>query len=415
MEGENLREGDTSVEGGGERESSEGGRGGEEMDMTEVIIEGKPLENPESKVIESVDRGWSQKRGDHIKTKPNGRSLGTLLDVVSIMSHLTVFSVLGILIRSGLESLLGPQIGHVTDHNGALFVDLPANMVGSFIAGWTHIVVKDRISSFSSPLAVGLSTGLCGSITTFASWNQRMLSILGQGLWLRAISGYLVGLELCYMSLLVGIDSARGCIILFDRYKESYEKLGKPFPLSFLPGHKDREWRSLLVVFSTSVILFFGGAAGTAADTQCLKRRRVWLALLSGPFGSWIRWFFSQYNGGGIGAKQRFSWVPLGTLGVNLVASMVEASLSTLNVAVDTMASSLIVGGMQLGLLGCMSTVSTLMVEIYNLYRGNSDRWRAYVYPLLTVVLTCVSGILIYNVPVWVFSFERNYNHLDHC
>jgi len=56
---------------------------------------------------------------------------------------------------------------------------------------------KKDIAVYSQPLAIGLSTGLCGSITTYASWNQRMAAILAYGLVVRALFGYILGEQSC--------------------------------------------------------------------------------------------------------------------------------------------------------------------------------------------------------------------------
>ena len=66
---------------------------------------------------------------------------------------------------------------------------------GSFLMGIVGFTSKKDIAAYSQPLAIGLSTGLCGSITTFGSWNQRMMAILAYGLVLRALFGYVLGMH----------------------------------------------------------------------------------------------------------------------------------------------------------------------------------------------------------------------------
>ena len=65
--------------------------------------------------------------------------------------------------------------------------------VGCFLMAFVGIAWKPHISSFSEHLALGLSTGLCGCLTTFASWNQRMLAIEASGMWADGIAGFFVG------------------------------------------------------------------------------------------------------------------------------------------------------------------------------------------------------------------------------
>ncbi len=65
--------------------------------------------------------------------------------------------------------------------------------VGSFFMGWVGVVFKKDIATFSELLAIGLSTGLMGSITTYAGWSQQMVVIITNGYWLRALFGLLLG------------------------------------------------------------------------------------------------------------------------------------------------------------------------------------------------------------------------------
>jgi CrcB protein len=65
--------------------------------------------------------------------------------------------------------------------------------LGSFFMGWVGVVFKKDIAMYSEHLAVGLSTGLMGSITTFASMMQRNLAIIVTGRWLTGLFGLLLG------------------------------------------------------------------------------------------------------------------------------------------------------------------------------------------------------------------------------
>lgn len=61
--------------------------------------------------------------------------------------------------------------------------------------GWVGVALKKHVVHFNDPLAVGLSTGLCGSLTTFAAWNQMVLQMVDRGLWVRGLSTYFFGTE----------------------------------------------------------------------------------------------------------------------------------------------------------------------------------------------------------------------------
>ena len=59
--------------------------------------------------------------------------------------------------------------------------------------GWWGVVFKGDISGISDYLAIGLTTGYLGSLTTFSGWNQKMLDLSVDGRWLFAIFGFLIG------------------------------------------------------------------------------------------------------------------------------------------------------------------------------------------------------------------------------
>lgn len=58
--------------------------------------------------------------------------------------------------------------------------------------GWVGVVLKKDIMAFSDPLVIGLSTGLMGSITTYASWNQALIFLITEGLWVRSVMGLII-------------------------------------------------------------------------------------------------------------------------------------------------------------------------------------------------------------------------------
>lgn len=65
--------------------------------------------------------------------------------------------------------------------------------VGSFLMGWFGVVFKADIMKVSDQLAIGLSTGFLGSLTTFSGWNQKMLDLSVNGEWIFAVLGVVIG------------------------------------------------------------------------------------------------------------------------------------------------------------------------------------------------------------------------------
>lgn len=81
------------------------------------------------------------------------------------------------------------------------------NQVGSFLMGWLGIVFKGNISHVSEHLAIGLTTGYLGSLTTFSGWNQKMLDLAIDGKWVHAFCGFFIGNLVTSMLLFISVSS----------------------------------------------------------------------------------------------------------------------------------------------------------------------------------------------------------------
>lgn len=156
-----------------------------------------------------------------------------------ILLQLSLFSELGVLTRvyldrlfnDGCDSGWGLCLTSVGGHDktyGAYFTDLPANMLGCFVMGLlstaTVLGLKSKkpiaLLPASHPwqdnkeLLVGLRTGFCGSLTTFASWEFSLIQLLigvkggGGGQWQQWLWGWIVGFELAFASHLIGEHTA---------------------------------------------------------------------------------------------------------------------------------------------------------------------------------------------------------------
>ncbi|VEU35379.1 unnamed protein product [Pseudo-nitzschia multistriata] len=116
--------------------------------------------------------------------------------------------------------------GTTESTGGAFFVDLPTNVIGCFLMGLLvsgdgesiavnlPVAALGRTCFFQNWVVthVGLRTGFCGSLTTFASWNTQMVKMvvgnkgtaLGYSQWVSALWGYIVGLYAALQSYQFG-------------------------------------------------------------------------------------------------------------------------------------------------------------------------------------------------------------------
>uniref|UniRef100_A0A6T9ZMC4 Fluoride ion transporter CrcB n=1 Tax=Pseudo-nitzschia delicatissima TaxID=44447 RepID=A0A6T9ZMC4_9STRA len=168
---------------------------------------------------------------------------------VQLMISLALFSYLGQFSRYFIEHIFGkachkPETvgwdpiwsmctsspGTTESTGGAFFTDLPTNIIGCFLMGL--LVSGDGESiSVNLPMAglprhhffqnwvvthVGLRTGFCGALTTFASWNTQMVVMicggratdLGYSQWMSAIWGYVLGFYASLQSYQFGVAVA---------------------------------------------------------------------------------------------------------------------------------------------------------------------------------------------------------------
>lgn len=341
------------------------------------------------------------------KKPENKEELPWLMDYSSHLIHLAVFGILGVLTRYSLQKLFGPGVLGLTSDGTVLYLDLPSNMVGSFLMGWLGIVFKGDISRVSEHLAVGLTTGYLGSLTTLSGWNQKMLDLSVQGKWAFVVFGYPLGFILADFSISSGVSTAK----VFQGFLKTQRVLPLNDHSSAECSWKlDKFWRqfavTVVLLLTLGLLWAISGALERREFDSGSSGAQLWLACIVGPFGVWIRWFLARrLNGRGLGKSGMLKWIPFGTLTANVSAVCVMAALATLKEAVNTKTCNTVATAIQFGLLGCLSTVSTFIAEVH-LLRQSKHPWRGNVYALVTLVASFGLGTLIYSVPVWT----RGYN-----
>ncbi|KAF7816890.1 fluoride export protein 2-like [Senna tora] len=329
------------------------------------------------------------------KQEPAGEALlPQFLDYASCLVHLAVFGILGVLTRYLLQKLFGPGVAGVTSDQTILYLDLPSNMVGSFLMGWFGVVFKGDISHVSEHLAIAITTGYLGSLTTFSGWNQKMLDLSVSGHWLFSALGFLIGMFLVAFSIIFGVETAKGF-----RWVLNVSSISQKWPIKWKVNSRKRQ----LGVMSVALVILgsLWGVSGALVKTKFKhggNAAQLWLACLVGPIGVWIRWFLARLNGRGLGKAGLMKWVPFGTLMANVSAACTMAALASVNKAVNTRNCDTVVAGLQFGVMGCLSTVSTFAAE-FNAMRESKHPWRAYAYALITICVSFSLGILIYCVP----------------
>eukprot|EP00588_Corethron_pennatum_P009356 CAMPEP_0194276290 /NCGR_PEP_ID=MMETSP0169-20130528/8912_1 /TAXON_ID=218684 /ORGANISM="Corethron pennatum, Strain L29A3" /LENGTH=280 /DNA_ID=CAMNT_0039019977 /DNA_START=278 /DNA_END=1117 /DNA_ORIENTATION=+ len=161
----------------------------------------------------------------------------------------------------------------VTSGGSALFLDLPANIVGSFLMGLflgstkldramidvpVPILPRSNRIQFRPDIQIGIRTGLCGSLTTFSGWNTQMvLLMVGANRDLRiydAIFGYIIGLSAAMSSFVAGKHLAMAvfCWVNGDGMSKEMEEMAANPAMSIVVNQQlcDFERRFMLDILT---------------------------------------------------------------------------------------------------------------------------------------------------------------------
>ncbi|CAN6311837.1 unnamed protein product [Urochloa humidicola] len=339
-------------------------------------------------------------------TKVEPYKLSLRLDYAAYMIHLAVFGFFGVFTRYGLQKLFGPDCLALTSDQSPLYSDLPSNMLGSFLMGWFGIIFKTDIRQISDHLIVGITTGYMGSLTTFSGWNQKMVALSSKGHWVYAIAGIVLGMFIVNESITVGAETGERLRSLIMKYIRERSSIGHKYEWE----HWRVDTRTKQSVLLSAMMILMSLLWVLSIVLAVVKVRShadgavLWMGCSVAPPGVWLRWYLARLNGQGIGKQQSFKWLPIGTLAANVLAAGIMAALAVTSKAVHTRLSTTILSGIQLGFLGCLSTVSTFAAEVYTMRRSGQIA-RAFVYSASTFLLSFVLGTLVYSVPVW----EKHY------
>ncbi|CAI9098569.1 OLC1v1035239C1 [Oldenlandia corymbosa var. corymbosa] len=328
-----------------------------------------------------------------IEQKKENKRILWILNCLSCLVSLALFGIPGMILRYYLDKLFGPEVLSFTRDDSPLYYDLLPNMVGSFLMGWLGVVFKGDIASISDNLAVGLTTGFLGSLTTFSGWNQKLVELTIEHQWVTSVGIIFLGVVLVEAMIERGIETA-------EKWKGK-KRCSKLKIFSHEGGCDLQNYNyltaTLLLVVVFIIVLGTCTTLGIREFNHADYDVKLLLACIVVPFGVWTRYFLACVwnDHDGIGEKAWLKWVPFGTLVANVSAASIMAALAALKKEVKNDTFYTIAAALQLGFCGCLSTVSTLVAEHYKLKRGGS-LWRAYAYTLGTIAISFTLGIAIY-------------------
>jgi fluoride ion exporter CrcB/FEX len=261
-----------------------------------------------------------------------------------------------------------------------LLPSLCPQLVGTAIMG---LVMDHKLLLTDSFVYPAIATGLCGSITTFSSWNsEAVVTLLQSG---EAVPNNGVRVVGWATTLLLGLGMSSGALTLghhlaslspWADFKQQNKNM-KPAPAD--PSSQLRAVEGAM----------FGGAwvAMTALVVILpilFGRKDLLFSALFAALGTYLRWHLSPLNS----AFKRFK---LGTFLANVAGAWLLGGVVYIQslLTEGTLTQDLLTG-VSTGFCGCLTTVSTFAVELSGLPLGPS-----YLYAISSIILAQLGMILV--------------------
>ena len=175
-------------------------------------------------------------------------------------------------------------------------------------------------------------------------------------------------------------------------------------------GEEDTVWytapAAALLLATFLMILVLVMMHLDAQTSYAITYRTMAYSMLFATPGALLRWKLSSFNGKLGDLIPRFSrmnWLPIGTLAANVLGAMVSIIMIGWEFNLEISGANgfwgiATVRAIKIGFSGCLSTVSTFVSEVHKLTHIRLDR--GYKYILITLVSSCISGVILFAIIV---------------
>jgi len=308
-------------------------------------------------------------------------------NIFVVYLSVSLFSIIGVLIRIGLNKI-----------EGELYIYLPyilTNSIGCILLGFIN-TYKIQLTQWQYALYTGLSTGLCGSITTFSSWN---LAIFQDLFNLPKLGAY------SYKNIFSGILEIIVSLTAYTAMIKFGNHIGKLFPFN-----KETEETTTTTVTTVKrekpefniKFMIYSGLTGVGMIAALIltiidsDNRKIWISCLLAPFGACLRYLLSFRN-------SMFTDFPMGTFLANIIGTLCLGIFFIFRFAFsqkDFLCHFLVAVGD--GFCGCLTTISTFINELNSLNTKN-----LYVYCLTSVAVAQVVLCFSFGFYGWTSGLKN--------
>ena len=299
---------------------------------------------------------------------------------------LAVASYIGVVIRIYLSRL--------SKWNGVpLFPSFSAELVGTAIMGFIA-AHKKLLANTHKAVYQAIATGLCGSITTFSSWNAEAAKTLLQiGRESPDNATRIIG---WVTTLILGVGMPAAALHL-GRH------LAHLSPLSDLKlqaknvqenGSSAQKFCIKLESITFIVCWILLTCLGIAIPFH-FSRLKLMFSIIFAPFGTYLRWHLAPLN-------STFTHFKLGTIIVNvggswILAGTLVAKAHLLGRFGPQHLGVLALSGLGTGFCGCLTTVSTFAGELSSLSLVGS-----YGYAIASILAAQIGMIVVRGTYEWI-------------
>lgn len=292
---------------------------------------------------------------------------------IHVLALLMPASIFGVLARLGLQAL-------ATYNGESIFPLAYVQATGCFIMG-VGLRMKVPFGNFYGPLYTALTTGFCGSLTTFSGWQLDVFnSWINSGQFTRGgLRDFMDGFTKTWVTLVLSLASLKLGIYICG--------VAQPyFPAPRPPSKNVRYTLTILAILTYAATLpayFF---------LPHNFRHQATAALLFSFPGTLTRYLLS------INLNPRLKTMPLGTFMANSIGTALLGFFHVLqgfSSAVSPNTCSLL-QGLGDGYCGCLTTISTFAAEI-----GTLEGWKAVSYTIISWITGQLLLLVIMGSSFW--------------